>query len=327
MPRDLPREEELIPPCIRLPTARGILSRAPAHLRPPAWLRVLGLLVLACGAGIGARADDLIDRGAYLVAIGGCLGCHTDVAGKGPPFAGGRALPTPMGTFYGPNITPDPVHGIGAWTEGDVLAALRHGTGRGGVKLYPAFPYPSFTGITDEDVRAIKAYLFSVPAEAKPSKPHDLRFPFTVRPLMRVWNWLYFKPGPFKPDPARSSEWNRGAYLVEALGHCAECHTPRGVLGGLERSKAYSGTRDGPEGKAVPNITPDPETGIGKWSATDLLYFLETGILPDGDVTGSVMGEVVKNGTSRLTGEDRRAIATYLRDLAPIVHRIEPKTK
>lgn len=274
---------------------------------------------------MAARADDLVERGAYLAAIGGCAGCHTDVAGKGPAYAGGRALATPMGTFFGPNITPDPVHGIGAWSEADVLRALRHGVGRGGVDLYPAFPYPSFTGITDEDARAIKAYLFSLPAVAAPSKPHDLRFPFSWRLLMRVWNWLFFTPGPFRPDGARSPEWNRGAYLVEALGHCAECHTPRNLLGGLERSKSFSGTRDGPEGKSVPNITPDPETGIGKWSEVDLTYFLETGILPDGDATGSVMGEVVKNGTSRLTAEDRRAVAAYLRSLKPIAHRIGRK--
>ena len=303
------------------------MSRAPYRFLGQRFACIASAIVFVVVASAAAEADELVERGAYLAAAGGCIGCHTDVAGKGPAFAGGRALVTPMGTFYGPNITPDPVHGIGAWSEADFLGALRHGIGQGGVNLYSAFPYPSFTGITDEDAKAIKAYLFSLSAVAQASKPHALRFPFNLRILMRVWNWFYFKAGPFKPDATRPPEWNRGAYLVEALGHCAECHTPRGILGALDRGKAFSGTRDGPDRKVVPNITPDPETGIGKWSEADLTYFLETGIDPDGDVTGSVMGEVVKNGTSRLSADDRRAVAAYLRALPPIAHRVDRKTK
>ncbi|MGE0096687.1 MAG: cytochrome c [Alphaproteobacteria bacterium] len=272
---------------------------------------------------IPVRADDQVARGEYLFRAGGCFGCHT--APGGAPLAGGRALVTPMGTFYGPNITPDPEHGIGRWTDEEFVRALHRGVGRSGEQLYPVFPYPSFTKITDADAKAIKAYIFTLPPSSQPSKPHDVPFPFNIRLLLVGWKWLNFSPGVFKPDQAKTPEWNRGAYLVEALAHCGECHTPRNPMGGTERSRALSGTAEGPDMKPAPNITPDPETGIGKWNQNDLAYFLESGIDPGGDVAGSVMDEVIQNTTSKLTPDDRRAIAAYVLSLPPVVHKVDRK--
>ncbi len=282
------------------------------------------LIFVALGlAAAPVRADDQVARGEYLFRAGGCLGCHT--APGGAALAGGRALVTPMGTFYGPNITSDPEHGIGRWTDEEFVRALHRGVGRGGEQLYPVFPYPSFTKITDADAKAIKAYIFTLPPSSQPSKPHDVPFPFNIRLLLIGWKWLNFSPGVFKPDEAKTPEWNRGAYLVEALAHCGECHTPRNLMGGIERSRALSGTAKGPDMKPAPNITPDPETGIGKWNQNDLAYFLESGIDPDGDVTGSVMDEVIQNTTSKLTSDDRRAIAAYVLSLPPVVHKVGRK--
>ncbi len=274
-------------------------------------------------AGVGAAAaPDEVARGAYLFRAGLCAGCHTDVRGGGQLLAGGAALLTPFGTFYGPNITPDPDHGIARWSDADFIRAMREGTAPDGRHYYPAFPYTSFTLMTDEDLLALKAYIFTLPPAAVPSRPHDLSFPFGFRGLMWTWKLLYLAPGPFVPDPARDADWNRGAYLVEGVGHCGECHTPRGFLGGMEVEMAYAGTAQGPEGKPVPNITPDRETGIGAWSQVDLTYFLDTGILPDGDVAGGLMGGVIRAGTSTLTPEDRRAIAIYLRALPAISNKV-----
>jgi mono/diheme cytochrome c family protein len=272
-------------------------------------------------------AADEVERGAYLFRAGLCAGCHTDIKGGGRPLAGGAAIVTPFGTFYGPNITPDPDHGIGRWSDADFIRAMREGVAPDGGHYYPAFPYTSFTHMVDADLLALKAYIFTLPPAAVPSRGHDLDFPFGFRWLMWVWKLLFFTPGTFTPDPARSADWNRGAYLVEAPGHCGECHTPRGYLGAMDREMAYAGTVDGPEGKAVPNITPDRETGIGEWSEVDLTYFLDTGLLPDGDVAGGLMGGVIREGTGRLTPEDRRAIAIYLRALSPIANRISSASR
>src|SRR5690606_27288063 len=165
------------------------------------------------------------------------------------------------------------------------------------------------------------AYIFSVPPMAKPSRPHDVDFPFGWRFLQAFWRWLYFAPGPFVPDPSKSEEWNRGAYLVEALGHCGECHTPRTTLGGLDTDRAMAGAYNEAEDVIVPNITPDPETGIGDWTEDDIVTLLKLGMLPDGDFVGSMMTDVVNNGTSRLTDADLRAMAVYLRSLPPISNR------
>ncbi len=267
--------------------------------------------------------EDAVERGRYLFAVAGCQGCHTVKGGE--LLAGGRALKTPFGTFYGPNITPEPEHGIGRWSDADFLRALREGVSPDGDFYYPAFPYLSFTGMTDEDILAIKAYIFTLPPVAEPRRDHDLDFPYNIRVGLAPWRWRYFKPGPLKPDPGHGEAWNRGAYLVQAVAHCVECHTPRDFLGGPKKDMAFAGTAEGPEGTVVPNITPNKQTGLGDWSAGDFDFFLSLGMMPDGDVVGDVMYEVVQSGTSKLTRADREAIAAYLQALPPILHVVERK--
>jgi mono/diheme cytochrome c family protein len=270
-------------------------------------------------AGDPASADPVV-RGAYLFAAAGCVGCHTDVKNAGAGLAGGRALETPFGTFYSPNITPDPGTGIGAWTEADFRRAMREGVAPDGSAYFPVFPYPSFTGMTDADLADMWAYMRTIPPVVRENRSHDANFPFGWRALAPVWQWLNFEPGPFAPDSSWPEEVARGAYLVNAVAHCGECHTPRDALGALDRDAALSGTPDGPEGGTVPNITPDPATGIGGWSDDEVMRVLETGMLPNYDVVGGAMGEVVRNSTGLLKPEDRRAILAYLRTLPPIAN-------
>ena len=284
-------------------------------------------------AGLAAAGEPgLVERGKYLFHAANCQSCHTDSKNKGPLLAGGRALETPFGTFYGPNITPDPDHGIGAWSDADFIAALRHGRAPDGSHYFPVFPYTSFTRMTEADRRALGAYIFTPPPVARPNRPHEIRFPFGWRFLMGFWRWRHFEPGAFEPDPGRPDStkvkaWNRGAYLVEALGHCGECHTPRGITGGLDLDMAFAGTELGPEGERVPDITPHKETGIGDWSAARLRFLFRTGLLTSGDTVGGVMAEVVENSTGRMSDEDPKAIITYLETLPPIRNRIERKTR
>jgi len=263
-----------------------------------------------------------VKRGELLFNAAGCIGCHTDVKGGGAPLAGGRPLETPFGRVYGPNITSDKEHGIGDWSEADLRRALREGIGREGEHLFPVFPFPSFTGMTDADIADLYAYLQSRPAVATASKPHELRFPFGWRFLLVFWRWLFFSPGPLVPVPSESAEWNRGRYLAEAVVHCQECHTPRNFLGALKTSGAFSGNPEGPDGMKIPNVTPDDASGIGKWSLDDIALLLKTGQTPDMDFVGSGMAEVVK-GTAALSDADRRAIAVYLKSRKPI-HREKP---
>jgi mono/diheme cytochrome c family protein len=265
----------------------------------------------------GAAEPDAVARGAYLADAAGCDNCHTDRAHGGKPYAGGLALATPFGTFYTPNITPDPQTGIGRWTDAQFLRALRQGVRPDGANYFPAFPYPSFTGITDDDALAIKAYLFSQPAVRQTNRPHDISFPVSWRFLQTGWKLLFFKSGPFRPAPERTAAYNRGAYLVTALAHCGECHTPRNWLGAPDQRRFLAGTPDGPDGKKVPNITPDRKTGIGDWSEDDIVGVLTDGHTPDFDFVAGPMAEVVKD-TSRLTDEDRRAIAVFVKSVPAV---------
>ena len=286
------------------------------------WLAMVIFSLAPLPSFAAGRDAETIGRGAYLFAVAGCTGCHTDVKGKGRKLAGGRALKTPFGTFYGPNITPDPDHGIGKWSDADFIRALREGIAPDGSHYFPVFPYTSFSGMTDSDLLALKAYIFTLAPVARPNLPHAVAFPFGWQLLQFFWKILYFEPGPHRPDPARPPEWNRGAYLVRAVSHCGECHTARGRLGGLRHNMALAGTEDGPEGEAVPNITPDRATGIGEWSAEEIADFLETGQLPDGDFVGSLMAEVIDGGLDRLTARDRAAVVAYLRALGPVSNQI-----
>ncbi len=273
--------------------------------------KVLGVLaVLLAGSAVAAETS----QGEKLFAIGGCSNCHT--AKDGPILAGGDPLETPFGTFYPPNITPDPETGIGNWSEEDFIRALREGISPQGQPYYPAFPFTSYTRMTLADLKALKAYLDTVPAVRRKTPSHALHFPFNVRAGLWGWRWLFFRPERFKPDSFRSEQWNRGAYLVEAVGHCGECHTPRNWFGALDRSRSYGGAMLGE--LRAPNITPDPDYGIGEWSKADLLYFFQTGMKPDGDTASSEMAKVIRNGTAKLPEEDLRAIIEYLKSLSPI---------
>jgi mono/diheme cytochrome c family protein len=284
---------------------------------------LFGLAALIAAGGAARANDDAVTRGEYLVHAGGCVSCHT-VPG-GAKFAGGRALATPFGTFYSPNITPDRETGIGTWSDADFQRALRQGIRPDGAHYFPVFPYPSFTGITDDDARAIKAYLFSLPPAHAPDRAHDVWFPFSWRFLQVGWRLLFFDHGPFKPDPRASAAYNRGAYLVTALAHCGECHTPRNLLGAVDSDRALSGNPDGPDGEAVPNITPDPKTGIGDWDKNDIATLLKTGATPEGGKVKGAMHEAIEDGLKYLTDEDRQAIATYLLAQKPIENDVERK--
>ncbi|HEX7061599.1 MAG TPA: cytochrome c [Woeseiaceae bacterium] len=289
------------------------IERSAAGGRALCCAAVLCLLTTAADAA----GQDLVERGEYLVRAGGCITCHVAEEEGAVPFAGGRAIESPFGTFYSPNITPDEETGIGSWSDEDFLNAFWNGVNPDGDHYFPAFPYTSYTGITREDLLAMKAYLFSLEPVRQPNKEHDLSVLLSSRLAAGLWKRRYFEPGRFEPDPDQSREWNRGAYLVRHLGHCGECHTPRSRFGALERDRALTGNPDGPEGDKVPNITADPEDGIGEWSTRDIEYFLESGMLPDGDFAGGAMADVIDEGTSHLTDADRHAIAVYLKSLTP----------
>jgi mono/diheme cytochrome c family protein len=273
------------------------------------------MLALLLGAAIAsARAQGDAKRGEYLVKAGGCMGCHTEDKKDAVPFAGGRALKTPFGTFYGPNITPDPKAGIGRWTEADFIRAMRLGDRLDGSNYFPAFPYTSFTKIADNDLRDLWAYLRTLPPRGRPSQEHDLRFPFGWRWPVTIWKWLFFTAGSFVPLQGMPAMVNRGAYLVQALAHCGECHTPRNFLGAPKKDRFLAGG-EGPDGKKTPNLTP---TRLKKWSDAELKDFLVNGVTADGDVPAEAMAEVIRNTTSQLTPADLDALIAYLRSLPPL---------
>ena len=264
------------------------------------------LLLFAAGVA-GAQGDAR--RGEYISKAAGCVGCHTAKTEGAAPFSGARALQTPFGTFFGPNITSHADAGIGRWGEADFVRAMRHGTRPDGANYFPAFPYPAFTRMSDADLRDLWAYLRTVPPNAAPSRPHDLGWLYRWRFLVTPWKWLYFMPGPAPADTPR------GAYLASALGHCGECHTPRNFLGGPKAARHFAGTKEGPEGKRIPNITP---ARLKKWDDGELADFLASGMTPDGNVTGETMAEVVRNTTSQLTKGDLSALIAYLRSLPAV---------
>jgi mono/diheme cytochrome c family protein len=273
----------------------------------------------------GAAADPAaVARGAYLFDAADCVGCHTDVKNHGKRLAGGRALSTPFGIFYSPNITPDRDHGIGAWSLADFQRALRDGISPAGAYYFPVFPYPSFSGMSDQDIADLFAYLQAQQPVPQAARPHAVGAPFSWRFLQIGWRALFFTRGPLRPVPDKDEVWNRGNYLANAVAHCGECHTPRNRFGGLERSLAFSGNPQGPDNQKAPNITPDAESGIGRWSIAEITELLKTGQRPDFDSVGYGMAEVVK-GTAKLTDADREAIATYLKSLPPIVTAKTPK--
>lgn len=285
-------------------------------------LALQGLCLATVLAQAPAAAQNL-NHGESVFHAAGCAACHTDVNNDGAPLAGGRALETPFGTFYSPNITPHPEHGIGSWSDDDFVRALREGVAPDGSHYYPSFPYTSYTRMRREDMLALKAYLFSREPVARPNRPHDLAWYVSFRPLLGVWKRINFDAGEFEEIADRSPLWNRGAYLVLALGHCAECHSPRNRLGAVDAGMRFAGTSAGPGGGSVPNITPDVETGIGDWPRGDLVYFLQSGATPDDDYTGGEMAEVIDEGLSRLEKSDLEAMTEYLRSIPPVSHQIK----
>lgn len=288
------------------------------------WALAFVALVAGCAHRLVAPTDvsssdpGAVARGEYLATAANCAGCHTDKDHGGARFAGGRAIDTPFGAFYSRNITPDPQHGIGARTDADFLTALRTGTSPTGAHYFAAFPFTSFTLMTDRDILDIKAYLFTQPPAATVNRPHDVPFPFDMRLAMVPWRALYFTEGPFVPTLTRSAEWNRGAYLATAVVHCPECHTPRNLLGALESDRHFAGAPVyGPGHNYAPNITGDPHDGIGTWPLANITDLLSLGITPKGDFVAGPMAEVVA-GTAKLTDADRHAIAVYVKSLPPL---------
>lgn len=253
-----------------------------------------------------------IERGRYLATVADCAACHTRPGGK--PFAGGVALQTAFGTLIGSNITPDRKAGIGSWSDDEFISALRDGRGRDGTYLYPAMPYPAFTKITREDVLAIRAYLQTISPVPDKIESNQLRFPFNIRSTMIAWNAINFAPGGLTPDATKAAQWNRGRYLVDALGHCGTCHTPKTFMGADKTSAYLQGARL--QGWYAPNITADLRKGIGSWSAKEIVSYLRTGINPYALASGG-MGEEVVHSSSHMTDKDLKAIAVYLLSLKP----------
>jgi mono/diheme cytochrome c family protein len=255
---------------------------------------------------------QVIERGEYLARAGDCVACHTNPGGK--EFAGGRPMVTPFGALYVPNITPDEETGIGAWTPEDFYRMMHTGVSRDGTLLYPAMPFASYTRVTRGDSDAIYAYLMSVPPAKLKNRPHELRFPFNNRELLLGWRTLYLKEGEYKSDPKQSVEWNRGAYLVQGLGHCAMCHTAINALGGSSESKAFEGGMIPNQNWYAPSLTSNREAGLGNWEIQEIADLLQAGTSHRGTTYGP-MAEVVYNSLQYLTDTDARSMAVYLKAL------------
>ena len=259
-------------------------------------------------------STDLVTRGKYLTQAADCEVCHTTEDGQ--PFSGGRAFPTPFGVLYSPNITADRETGIGAWTDADFIRAVHKGIAKDGERLYPAFPYESYTLLADDDVRAIKAYLFSLPIAHAAAPSNDLKFPFNQRWLMGIWSAFYNPDQRFRPFEDRSPEWNRGAYLVEGLGHCGDCHTPRNLAQAPNNRRKFEGAVI--QGWRAYNITPDPVSGVGEWSDAELSEYLRAGHAAGRGAAGGPMAEVVDASLSNLAPADMLAVVAYLRSVPAI---------
>ena len=261
------------------------------------------------GAAPELRDADIVARGRYLAQVADCQVCHT--APGGAPYAGGLAFKTPFGTIYSPNITGDAATGIGGWSDAEFLRAVHKGVGKHGEQLYPAFPFEAYTLMADEDVLAIKAYLLSLPKVRAQAPPNALRFPFNRRELVWFWATAYSPNQRFRPRPNRSPEWNRGAYLVEGLAHCGDCHTPRNLAQALDNRRKFAGALI--QGWRAYNITPDRASGVGEWSDDDLARYISGGHVPGRGSPSGPMAEAVAGGLSALTPSDLRAMVAYLR--------------
>lgn len=276
------------------------------------WLNLRGEAPLPFTPSAVAITPALVEKGAYLARAGNCAACHT--ARGGAAYAGGRGIDTPFGAIQAPNLTPDDATGLGRWTADEFWRAMHNGRSRDGRLLYPAFPYPSYTKVTREDSDALYAYLRSLPPVHQPNVPHTLRFPYSTQAALAVWRALFFAPGEFEPVPARSAEWNRGAYLVEGLGHCAACHAPRNPLGATRDSLGLSGGVIPMQGWYAPSLASASEAGVATWAQQEVVDLLRTGVSAHGSTMGP-MAEVVFRSTQHLSDDDLRAMATYLQAL------------
>jgi mono/diheme cytochrome c family protein len=284
------------------------------------------LTLLAGPAAAQAPGGDLVGRGKTVFAAAAGCGCHTE-KGKVEPGktlnAGGRRYDGPFGTVYATNITPDRQTGIGSWTDEQIIAGIRLGRRPNGERLVPVHPYPVFNGIAETDLRALVAYLRSVPAVNRPNTPKKISVPLFESVFLPAW-LAAFAPRETPPPVAPATGLPRGEYLTRVLGHCGECHTPRTLTNATDNSRFLAGTPKGPEGDPVPNITPDGDTGL-KWSEEEIAEYLGSGNKPDGDVAGGLMAEVIEGssvGYKDLTRDDRLAIARYLKSIPPIKHKV-----
>ncbi|OCJ08019.1 cytochrome C [Rhizobium sp. AC44/96] len=298
----------------------------PPTPQPPLFrsLRSIGLCLSALGAMAGSTfaqdassaPPDVVSRGRYLATAADCAACHTAPHG-GQPFAGGYGIASPLGTIFSTNITPSQENGIGSYSEEDFARAVRDGVAKDGSHLYPAMPYTAYSKLTDDDMKALYAYFMTEvkPVESAPQKT-ELPFPFSIRASMAAWNLLFLGKDRFKPDPERSEQWNRGAYLAEALEHCSTCHSPRNLLMAESSSKPLAGGSLG--SWYAPNITSDPTSGIGGWSEDELVQYMRTGHVAGKAQAAGPMAEAVENSLQHLTDDDLKAIAVYVKSTEPV---------
>jgi len=288
---------------------------------PRARKHLLGVALLALGCAWSAVAAAGYDpaalkRGEYLFYASGGCGCHVRPKSDDKTLSGGRALKTPFGVYYSSNITSDKDAGIGGWSADDFYNAMTHGVRPDGANLFPTFPYTSFTHMRRADVYDLQRYVATLPPSPRRNQEPGAPFPFNIRAAITPWKWLFLDAREFSPDPTKSAEWNRGAYLATAIGHCTECHSPRNLLGAVVKSRYLGGAAEGPEGK-VPNITPAAK-GIGNWDVSDIVTYMKTGMTPDGDFAGGIMAELIDDGYQHMTDEDLQAIAVYLKSVPPL---------
>lgn len=302
----------------------------------PRKLIIAGLIAVAVGlagyaivtepgvvpaSALGPHRPDL-QNGRTMFLAGNCASCHaTPNQDDATRLGGGMALKSPFGTFYPPNISPHEQDGIGGWSEADFVTAMVKGTSPDRWHLYPVFLYTSFQHMALADVRDLFAYIKTLPPVAGVVEENDLPVHYKIRRNIGIWKLLYLDGAPFKPDPAKSAQWNRGAYLANGVAHCAECHSPRNFLGGIKRGQRFAGGPDFEGEDWVPNIT---QKGLGDWSEKDIVTLLESGDLPDGDRVGGAMVKVVRN-TAQLSADDRAAIAAYIKSLPPVEGPKQPQ--
>ncbi len=301
-----------------VPICTNFLSVGARMAFPSIWLAGVAIVLTFClrapfDAALAQADPDLVNKGKYLTTAGGCVSCHTNP--RAEPFAGNRAVSTPFGTIYSPNITPDKDTGIGKYTDDEFYKVLHNGVMASGNYIYPAMPFTSYTKVRRDDVLAIKAYLSSLKPIHSEKKPNKLAFPFNIREGLAAWRTLFFKPGEFTPDPSKSAEINRGAYLVEGLAHCGQCHTPRNIAQARESGEALEGAAI--QGWYAPNITSDWAQGIGSWSEDDLLSFFKKGVAPKHGIAAGPMADVVHDDLKHLTDDDLKSIIAFLKSTPP----------